>query len=404
MPKNRPFLRWFPVIVIFAIFTPFWLSNTSQAYACTPPPGGHTFYSLEERVNQAPIILQGHVIGDYFDNSTRRRIAIIEVDAYFKGSGPSIISVGGYGDPQECLSYVPNGNYILFVSRQRDGGLWANYGSVNDAYVAATDQNRASVIEYTRRQPVPPIAEATPNLITLSQADAQEIIISSRLETAVATWSQTPPPRIEIYSATPINTLQTATAYQATIYDIATSTKLTQLAQTDGPDIFFPTELTIDSSRRFTATAIAQQTQLSGTITIAEFDPHGTATVIELERRATASQRVIERQSTATRQAQMRASEVIIDGTGGPSVYRQSLTADAVGTLTAQVPLTASFQPPSPTFTPMLDTASLSDTNSDDSDFVPFVLGFLAATSLFVVFGIGFWLGNRQSKSRKPTD
>ncbi len=134
-----------------------WISSTSTAYACTPPPGGLPKYNLSEHVEMAPIVLEGNVIA--VDQTTFPITAMIEVISYFKGGGgPNTLTVSNFGDSSMCLSMVYEGNnIILFASGDPSSGqLTAFYASQFDAVTPSTPESVQRVMDAVGQPPVLP--------------------------------------------------------------------------------------------------------------------------------------------------------------------------------------------------------------------------------------------------------
>ena len=124
----------------------------SIAFACTPPPGGLTYYSVAEHVQAAPMVLEGVVIattGPYYPEA-----ANIQVVQYLKGNGPSIINVRGYGPSSVCLSSVSVGDHLLFYVGSDQNGYYAFYLSQFDAVASADSQTIAEAAAASGQQPV----------------------------------------------------------------------------------------------------------------------------------------------------------------------------------------------------------------------------------------------------------
>jgi hypothetical protein len=139
-------MRAFPFVVgtllLFAL-----LAFPSTAFACTPPPGGLPRYTVADHVNSAPIVLEGTVTKVTFEPNTPLHAATIEVARYFKGSGPTTITVDGYGPSSLCLSSVEQGAHRIFYVRGNDAGIYrAYYMSQFDATASADSQTIADVI------------------------------------------------------------------------------------------------------------------------------------------------------------------------------------------------------------------------------------------------------------------
>lgn len=143
---------------IFAFIQP--KTPPSSVYACTPPPGGLPNYTLEDRVNFAPIVLEGYVVE--VNTTAYITTATIEVHQYFKGGGgPSTLTVSNFGDSSICLSMVYAGDdIILFASGDPTSGqLTAFYASQFDAVTPATSESIQMVIDVMGESPILPDTE-----------------------------------------------------------------------------------------------------------------------------------------------------------------------------------------------------------------------------------------------------
>jgi hypothetical protein len=135
------------------------LSTAAPALACTPPVGGLPRLSMVDYVANAPLVLEGTVFEIIEDPANWADVsARIQVDSYYKGSGPAEIEVQGYGDTALCRSPIFAGDhYIFFVAGNADG-YHAVYASQFDAYARANDDSRAAVIAAVDQEPAPPQA------------------------------------------------------------------------------------------------------------------------------------------------------------------------------------------------------------------------------------------------------
>ncbi len=123
-------------------------------FACTPPLGGHPIYSVTERTNAAEVVLEGTVtnLTDPFYGT-----ATVEVNRYFKGSGPATVTITDLGTTALCLSPVSVGShYIFYTVGSPSTGLKANYLGAFDAVDPADPQIIAEIIAAVGHDPVPP--------------------------------------------------------------------------------------------------------------------------------------------------------------------------------------------------------------------------------------------------------
>jgi hypothetical protein len=127
-----------------------------MAHACTPPPGGLPNYTLTDRVNFAPIVLEARVIS--VDSNLFPVTATIEVVQYFKGGGgPSTLTVTRFGDSTMCLSMVYEGDHIILF-------LEAFYASQFDAVTQATPENIQTVLDTVGQPPILPNLDSAPTV------------------------------------------------------------------------------------------------------------------------------------------------------------------------------------------------------------------------------------------------
>ena len=101
--------------------------DTKPAYACTPPPGGPTRYTVGDRTSAAKVVLFG-TVADVSPDQHPLYSATVEVHQYFKGSGPGTVVISGFGPNSLCKSEVRTGNrYIFYAKRNQSDELSAHY-------------------------------------------------------------------------------------------------------------------------------------------------------------------------------------------------------------------------------------------------------------------------------------
>ena len=145
-----------------------WLATPSTAYACTPPPGGLPNYTIADRVERAPIVLEGSVVEIFDTGGGQYQIAIVEVAAYYKGNGPAQVAIANFGAGSLCLSTIQvGGPYLIYADGDDASGYSAFYASQFDAYTAIGDDSRATVMDTTGTDPITPEA-GTENLVAAS--------------------------------------------------------------------------------------------------------------------------------------------------------------------------------------------------------------------------------------------
>jgi hypothetical protein len=420
MLKFRRYLRWFIALFFIALSITWWLLPTTKAYACTQPVGGHIRYSIEKRVDQAQMIAEGLVIEVYAESY--EKIALIEVTAYYKGSGPSLISVAGYGDGAQCRSYIIEGQQQIFYLRQNaDGSLWASYGSAGDAYISATDESRDAVINHMGRQPEPPSLDQEPNLLNLTLAQSQATSIVAQRETSVAQRSQTP--FTLTYTPTLTINRQTATAFKETFYTTFNDWRTQQARPLDTSatatwwveqEQYYATGTEFASDF---ATSQAREQWLTTTPTppfnLDDVYGPGGATAMPLPISPT----------TPPARTWTPSATIYIPLSGSTLAtmsFDQYQTIEALSRTPAEsatpypLPSTdaavnrAMTASPSPSMAANVveaqNAGSPSGKNDENNDVAMFILGFLAATALFVTLGVGFWIGRRLPTNPPMTD
>ncbi len=148
------------VLLITLVVTLFAFPST--ALACTPPPGGLPQYTVAERVNAAPIVIEGAVTK--IDGQTSPYTATINVIRYFKGSGTDTIQVKNYGSSSLCLSDVRvNDHRIFYITGNPTSGYFAFYMSQFDAVAPATGEVTTQIIAAVQGRPISPTPSFTPN-------------------------------------------------------------------------------------------------------------------------------------------------------------------------------------------------------------------------------------------------
>lgn len=150
-------------LVVLAAF--FLFPGTSSA--CSPPRGlDFTPFTLEEKVNIIPVILQGKVIDNQIYKVT------VKVQHYFKGSGPAEVTIRGFDHGADCLFIAPDGESIYYVwaSPDKTLGVAGFFGSpyitpMTGRYVATDSYSpelATGLIKATGHQPVPPDLDLFP--------------------------------------------------------------------------------------------------------------------------------------------------------------------------------------------------------------------------------------------------
>jgi len=144
---------YFTRVTALALAVTGLLIRPVPAFACTPPPGGLTYYSVADHVKAAPIVLEGVVIAT--EGQYSPEIATIQVVQYIKSNGPSTIKVAGYGPSSMCLSSVVLGDHFVFYVNGDDvNGYQAFYLSQFDSIAPADSQTLAEAGAVSGQQPV----------------------------------------------------------------------------------------------------------------------------------------------------------------------------------------------------------------------------------------------------------
>lgn len=134
------------------------LSHLS-VHACSPVQDAFN-YTLEDRIDNAEIVLVGTVVGGVVRNSYGDweilSEAEVSVSQYLKGNGDALVNIQGFGDGADCLSIINmEQDAIFFVDRADDGMLQANYLAVHDATMAVTDEKIDEIIAITGENNAP---------------------------------------------------------------------------------------------------------------------------------------------------------------------------------------------------------------------------------------------------------
>lgn len=168
--------RW---SIILGVVLAFW---PSFALACTQPIGGHPRYTATEHTNAATIVLAGVVIDGKVNNNPGSliNIATIQVSQYFKGIGPEIVTVEGFGSISMCLSQVEIGDHLIFYIYVGANSQWhAHYMSAGDAVARPIPSIMAEIIAAVGSPPVAPLPSTTdPTSIPITTpADPSTVVV-----------------------------------------------------------------------------------------------------------------------------------------------------------------------------------------------------------------------------------
>ena len=97
-PKHWYLIATLVVVLALAIGLVLIPPAAAPVCACTPPPGGLPDYTVADRTNAAEVVLEGTVLAltresEYINVNT----ATVHVHQYFKGIGPAIATISGFG-------------------------------------------------------------------------------------------------------------------------------------------------------------------------------------------------------------------------------------------------------------------------------------------------------------------
>ncbi|MDQ7025743.1 MAG: hypothetical protein Q9P44_09305 [Anaerolineae bacterium] len=147
------------VLFLVAAIMLFSSALTVRTYACSPTPEALE-YTLEDRIENAPLVLVGTVLDGTIGWGNTIVEAEIKVDSYLKGSGMAVVTISGFGDGADCRSRVQmGGRYIFFAEGDSADTLQAVYLGVQDATYSASDERVSRVTAFTGQslepQPLP---------------------------------------------------------------------------------------------------------------------------------------------------------------------------------------------------------------------------------------------------------
>lgn len=176
-------------ITALILLAALWLGMTpAPALACTTTPTGIPSWTFDQEVNRAPIILEGTVTEISGDWDRGQQVATVKVLRYFKGVGPEMVSISGFGTSAMCLTTVDVGDHwIFFAAGDPRTGLYASYISAGAAY---TSPNQAdAIVAITGQHPTLPLAgqDQTPLMPSVGP-DELMIFVTVSLLLAVLRW------------------------------------------------------------------------------------------------------------------------------------------------------------------------------------------------------------------------
>jgi hypothetical protein len=156
-PKNRLLLQVFyqlrinthymfkqkSLLILSLIVLSLLNGRATPVFACTPTPQGTPPYTLADKVNSAPLILEGIVAK--VERDSWQEIATVNVLRYYKGTGPAKVVIGNFGDSSMCLTTVSVDEHAIFyASGDPYTHLRAYYRS---AFAAVSSANANAVAE-----------------------------------------------------------------------------------------------------------------------------------------------------------------------------------------------------------------------------------------------------------------
>src|SRR5687768_8613846 len=97
---TRTFLTRYSIIVLLLLLT---LGSAVQTFACVPKPGASPDYTLEDHIDNAPLVFVGTVVGGTIARNWFLADAEIEVEMYLKGEGLAVVTIVGFGEPGGCF-------------------------------------------------------------------------------------------------------------------------------------------------------------------------------------------------------------------------------------------------------------------------------------------------------------
>lgn len=209
------------IFALILVLAHIFLASPPMALACTQPPGGLPNYTLAERAQMAPIIIEGTVTA--IEGDPTQQTAIVEVSRYLKGSGPAVVAISRFGSPALCLSPIGiGGPYIIMAQGDAENGYSAFYASQFDAVFTITDDQIAEdFIEAIGQDPTTPDPALPPAIGALQTGEAPPI------QTIEAPSNGGPP--IDVTSFPPPLLTETAQAMQGAGNNPANATLATPL-------------------------------------------------------------------------------------------------------------------------------------------------------------------------------
>lgn len=109
-------------------------------YACSPSES-YRPSTIMEKTLDAELVLEVTLVEKIPSAHPFTDTATFTVHSWLKGTGPSIVTVKGFGPSDQCLAEVPEMRAILFVNGDPlVGALNLNYVSLHDAVVYSSPE------------------------------------------------------------------------------------------------------------------------------------------------------------------------------------------------------------------------------------------------------------------------
>jgi hypothetical protein len=134
----------------FCIAAVLGLLWAAPALACTQPPGGVPNYTISQRVKAADVVLVGTVT-QVTTLNVQDDTAEIEVEQYFKATGPTTVTITNFGSSAFCRSLVHEGDrWIFFADGDPNAVMYASYLGLSDAIATPDEDTIAQVLAAVR--------------------------------------------------------------------------------------------------------------------------------------------------------------------------------------------------------------------------------------------------------------
>jgi hypothetical protein len=134
----------------------------SPIYACEPlSPEQAAQATHTRRTEAADMVLEG-TITDTAGGSAPHT-ATVEVDVYYKGSGPAEVTITGFGEGPDCLSPVAEGEHLIFYANGDPAGTLNAYYLVGlDAVTIPGTDVVAEIEAAAGQEPIEPAGDSEP--------------------------------------------------------------------------------------------------------------------------------------------------------------------------------------------------------------------------------------------------